>query len=178
MHLFRIAPDEVASAAAIDEQGVAGHDGVAQAVATRAGRVPWRVHHGHVDVLANPQRVAWRRRHQVLAAVARELDFRAQHVHRDIQGFDQLLDSVDVIKMAMRAQDVRDLQIEALRLLQDRRRVPGWVDDGAGLGRLVGQQVDEVVPRPEWQGVDGESFARHSVRCCVGHVGLGKASRR
>ena len=59
IHDLGIAADEVTTAATLDEECVAGHDRVTNAIGRRARRVPGGVHHRDLEMVADADDVAW-----------------------------------------------------------------------------------------------------------------------
>ena len=58
VHDLRISTNEVATAAALDEEGIAGDDGVTDTIGRRAWRVPRGVHHRNLEMIPDPQDIA------------------------------------------------------------------------------------------------------------------------
>ena len=122
-----------------------------------------RVQHRDLEVLADAHRVTRGRLHEILAAKAGEAHLGIEHVHARVHRGEQRLDLVDVVEVAVRAQDVGDLQVEFLGFAKDRRGVPRRIDDSTRARAAVPDQVDEVVPGTEFELVNEDAVAHQNI---------------
>ena len=101
--------------------------------------------------------------HQVVAAELRPIDFDVQHVHRNIRIASQEgKEHIHVIVMVVSDEAEGGSQPPLFDLLHDRLDIPGRIHDGTVVGRVVFQQVHEIVPGSEGVLMDGEIFFAHS----------------
>jgi hypothetical protein len=85
-----------------------------------------------------------------------EFSFRFEHVDPGITVFQCLLQAIDVIMVAMREQDIGDLNISGIGKIEHLVDFPGGINDGGSIACVIVYQVDEVFHRTEFHAVNAD----------------------
>src|SRR5512135_426035 len=162
-HCTWVAPGKVDTSASIDEQGIAGKQAAICKVADRARRVARRVEHADREfpehdfltvryrlVIPGYQVHEVRRDTELQCHLPHVCSFNLMHVDTRLRGFNQLWQTVDVIRMTVSQQNAGYLETHLRGSLPNRLDIPGGVDDGGLQGVLASEDVDEVHHRTDF----------------------------
>ena len=118
-----------------------------------------------------------------IQAFAPELRFGLHEVQLCIAVLQHPGDAVDMVMVTVGKQDIGNAHTVTLCQRQHLGHIPGRIDHGGAATGMIMNQVDEILHRPEFQGMDGKGFVlRHpgtsrSVRACADSM-IDSAARR
>ena len=125
--MLRVAATEITTATAKYKQRITGNNVVANLIADRAWRVTWRVQHLNRAVTERNFVTAVMQARLVEFMLPKFI-FRLKQVHFGAGMIQYALNTVDMIVVAVREQNIGDVQAELICSLDDSVDIPGRID--------------------------------------------------
>ena len=153
IHLLRVAATQVTAPAAVDKQGIAGNQVVANVITGRSRRVPGCMQ-GEYRGCTQLDAIATMMQRRQIQPPPPELRLIPEQVQLCIMGCKQFFYAIDVVMVAMREQDIGNLHALLPGKGEYRGHVPGGIDDGCPAAGMIMYQVDEIFHGPKLKGMD------------------------